>query len=290
MTDRQWNEAQDRQLQQGLPALSQRLRDATVKEGDITDAAWDRIDSFLQARQGDLQEALTHYAKILLQWQEVFHLLGQQNNQDFVALHLLDSVSGALLLAGKGCFQQALLQIIDVGSGLGLPGLPLAIFLTLWEREHGGPKNRIFLVEPAARRANILRSMTAELSLQSTVQVCEHTVEEWSKMQGFADEQLREEKNARRIVTCRAFRPLDRKSRKQLLKPLQLLGTETRGILLYKGNRQTAQKELENQISRGPKTEESPSKRQLLKVRTITECFFELPQCSHQRSLFYLEL
>ena len=220
-----------------------------------------------------MHEALADYAQILLQWHKTFHLLGQQNEQDFVSLHLLDSISGALLLAEQRLIVQGgQVQIVDVGSGLGLPGIPLALCFSLWPQEFDPQEFQFFLVEPVARRAKILRSMLAELGLAA--KVCEHPVEQWGKWQTQADHQMFVAETAQRIVTCRAFRPLDKKSWKQLLQPLKSIdetGTKT-GVLLYKGNWKTAKSELE-----------------ALQLIAQSQNLFKLPQCDHQRSLFYID-
>ncbi len=292
MTNWQWGPEQELQLREGLDQLCRKLFEgqgipAEQPKETRTEPpdSWQALTGFLAAHRQELQEALGAYAQVLLQWHRAFHLLGEQSAEDFVALHLLDSLSGALFLAGAGLLQSppCEIQLVDVGSGLGLPGLPLTQFLELWQSD--GPPPQIFLVEPAARRASILRSMVAELGLQNRVEICQNPVAEWFKWQEpnalkpFGQSGLQQ-----RIVTCRAFRPLSPALRKQknvgkkeqkdwqhLLLPLKAFqgpSDKTGGVLLYKGNWHKAQ-QLEG---------------------AAQQCFFTLPHCDHQRSLLYFKI
>jgi 16S rRNA (guanine527-N7)-methyltransferase len=64
--------------------------------------------------------------------------------------HVLDS------LRALRCLRASDLMVVDVGSGAGLPGIPLAIAL---------PKTRFTLVEPKQRRAALLEAIVASLEL-----------------------------------------------------------------------------------------------------------------------------
>ena len=281
---RQWGQRQEQMLGDGLARLYECER---RRRGGAQYAQCDQTAAVL----GKLQVALGAYAQILLQWQAAFGLLGRVG-EHFVDLHLLDSISGALLLHGMG--YTAGLEVIDVGSGLGLPGIPIALFLETW-RQCCAPATdsskdpsgyRVFLVERAARKAAILRSMLVELRLQQTVCVCEHRIEEWQQRSARpALQQADTFHSARRIVSCRAFHRLGPKSWKQLLVPLcgpqriegqgeaceRSESSVQTGVLLYKGAWETARAEL-----RG------------LGLEAQQTWFFRLPHCGHQRSLCYL--
>jgi 16S rRNA (guanine527-N7)-methyltransferase len=66
--------------------------------------------------------------------------------------HVLDSLRGLACLSGPGS------QVADLGSGAGLPGIPLAI---------ASPGFRFTLVEPKRRRAAFLESVTQRLELDN---------------------------------------------------------------------------------------------------------------------------
>ena len=75
--------------------------------------------------------------------------------------HVLDSLRGIECLSGEPG------SLADVGSGAGLPGLPLAIAL---------PHTQVRLVEPRRRRAALLELAATELGL-ANVQVVQRTAE-----------------------------------------------------------------------------------------------------------------
>ena len=77
------------------------------------------------------------------------------DRRDGVRLHLLDSLSIAPELA-------AARSITDLGSGGGMPGIPLAISL---------PDARVTLVESKRRRCSFLREAIRQLDLQARVTV-----------------------------------------------------------------------------------------------------------------------
>jgi 16S rRNA (guanine527-N7)-methyltransferase len=105
--------------------------------------------------------------------------------------------------------------VADAGSGAGLPGIPLALFL---------PEIPVTLIEPSVKRCAFLRSAAALMKLEN-LRIFEGE---------FAA--LRE---TFYIVTCRAFRYLDKKT----LKGLAAL-TEPGGVIAaYKGTRKKAETE-----------------------------------------------
>jgi len=65
------------------------------------------------------QELLMQFVKLLQKWNKTYNLTAIENSEEIISKHILDSLSVATHLAGK--------NIIDIGSGAGLPGIPLAI-------------------------------------------------------------------------------------------------------------------------------------------------------------------
>ena len=73
----------------------------------------------LKVPLSDLQvEKLLQYLDVLLKWNKVHNLCANATYDHMVAYHLLDSISvaGSIDCNGK--------NIIDVGTGAGLPGIP----------------------------------------------------------------------------------------------------------------------------------------------------------------------
>jgi 16S rRNA (guanine527-N7)-methyltransferase len=128
--------------------------------------------------------------------------------------HLLNSaVLGELVAAGS--------RVLDLGSGAGLPGIPLAI---------ARPDLTMVLLESMARRVAWLQEVVAELGL--AVSVCHGRAE---------DPAVRAELGDQDVVTARAVAPLDRLARWAL----PLLAPNGR-LLAVKGA--TAEQELARDI------------------------------------------
>ncbi|MCV7432837.1 16S rRNA (guanine(527)-N(7))-methyltransferase RsmG [Mycolicibacterium bacteremicum] len=103
-------------------------------------------------------------------------------------------------------------RVVDIGSGAGLPGIPLAI---------ARPDLNVTLVEPLLRRSEFLREAIEELGIEVAV------------VRGRAEDRtIREEAGGRDAVVSRAVAPLDKLSRWSL----PLLRTGGR-MLALKGER-----------------------------------------------------
>ena len=63
--------------------------------------------------------SLAQYLKLLEKWNRSYNLVAASDSSSMVSRHLLDSLAIQPFLAGS--------SIVDMGSGAGLPGIPLAI-------------------------------------------------------------------------------------------------------------------------------------------------------------------
>jgi 16S rRNA (guanine527-N7)-methyltransferase len=95
--------------------------------------------------------ALAAFVELLLKWNEVYNLTGVRGADEIVDRHLVESFALRPLLRGE--------RVADVGSGAGLPGVPLAI---------AEPSRRFTLIESRAKRVRFLRHVVAELKLANT--------------------------------------------------------------------------------------------------------------------------
>src|SRR5215831_10436000 len=93
--------------------------------------------------------AIARYADLLLTWTRTINLTGAASVPELLEVHLPDSFAVASVLGGEE-------RLVDVGSGGGLPGVPLAILR---------PALGVRLVEPVAKKAAFLRTAVREVGL-----------------------------------------------------------------------------------------------------------------------------
>lgn len=89
------------------------------------------------------------YLGLLIKWNAVYNLTSVRNPLDMVKQHLLDSLSAAF------AFNHAK-NVLDVGSGGGLPGIVLAIVY---------PHAKFALIDTVNKKTAFLKQVKAELNL-----------------------------------------------------------------------------------------------------------------------------
>jgi 16S rRNA (guanine527-N7)-methyltransferase len=105
-------------------------------------------------------EAIGRYAELLLTWTARINLTGAVSLGELAADHIPDSFALASRLHDPGA-----LAGIDVGSGGGLPAIPLAVLC---------PELSLRLLEPIAKKAAFLRTAIRELGLGQRLSVESH--------------------------------------------------------------------------------------------------------------------
>ena len=108
------------------------------------------------------QARLTAYVCLIEKWNRVHNLTAVRDPEQMVALHLLDSLSVLPHLAGMR-------TLLDVGTGAGLPGIPIAI---------ARPDLQVTLLDSIHKKTAFLQHAKTELALTNCEIVCER-VEAW---------------------------------------------------------------------------------------------------------------
>jgi 16S rRNA (guanine527-N7)-methyltransferase len=112
-------------------------------------------------------EQLLAFIKLIAKWNKAYNLTAVRNNEDMARLHILDSLAILPHIEGK--------RVIDIGTGAGLPGIPLAIFL---------PNVEFMLLDSNAKKTRFVQQVILELKLKN-VSVLHHRVEDYQPEQGF---------------------------------------------------------------------------------------------------------
>jgi len=118
---------------------------------------------------------LIDFLSMMVKWNRVYNLSAIKEPAQMVNLHLLDSLAVLPYLSGKSC--------IDVGTGAGLPGIPLAI---------ARPDMRFALLDSNSKKTRFIQQACIELGLKNVSPVHER-VETYQPEQKFD------------TVTARAF-------------------------------------------------------------------------------------
>jgi 16S rRNA (guanine527-N7)-methyltransferase len=105
---------------------------------------------------------LEQHLNLIAKWNRVHNLTAVRETDQMVVLHLLDSLSVLPHLEGAG-------TILDVGTGAGLPGIPIAI---------ARPDARVTLLDSNHKKCAFLQQAKTELGLANVTVVCDR-VENW---------------------------------------------------------------------------------------------------------------
>jgi 16S rRNA (guanine527-N7)-methyltransferase len=111
------------------------------------------------------QTKLSAYVALLEKWNRTHNLTAIRDLERMVTHHILDSLAVLPHLS-----QASSLRIIDIGSGGGLPGIPLAIARPAWH---------VALLDSSHKKAAFLRQAAAELPL-TNVEVVTSRAEDYA--------------------------------------------------------------------------------------------------------------
>ena len=116
--------------------------------------------------EGQKQQLLA-YVDMLHKWNKAYNLTSVREPQQMLIRHILDSVVVNDHLKGE--------RFIDVGTGAGLPGIPLAIIR---------PESHFVLLDSLGKRIRFLRQVQHELGLKN-IEAVQSRVEEYQPKELF---------------------------------------------------------------------------------------------------------
>jgi len=93
---------------------------------------------------------LARFVVLLDKWNKAFNLTAVRDPSEMVTRHILDSLTARPFLHG--------LSILDVGTGAGLPGLPLAVT---------EPRRQIVLLDSGGKKVRFVRHAIGELAIRN---------------------------------------------------------------------------------------------------------------------------
>lgn len=100
------------------------------------------------------QQQLVGYVNLLHKWNKAYNLTSVRDPNEMLIRHILDSIVVAPYLQGS--------RFIDVGTGPGLPGIPLSIVC---------PESHFTLLDSLGKRVRFLRQVQHELHLENIAPV-----------------------------------------------------------------------------------------------------------------------
>lgn len=114
-----------------------------------------------------IKEHLLHYLHLMQKWNKVFNLTSIRDPHDMIMLHLIDSLAISPYLNGS--------RMIDIGTGAGLPGIPLALI---------HPNKQFVLLDSNSKKTRFLTQVVADLQLKN-VEIIHSRVEDFKPRELF---------------------------------------------------------------------------------------------------------
>jgi 16S rRNA (guanine527-N7)-methyltransferase len=109
-------------------------------------------------------DLLLAFVKLIAKWNKAYNLSAIRKQEDMLRLHILDSLAVLPYVMGE--------KIIDVGTGAGLPGIPLAIFM---------PSVQFTLLDSNSKKTRFVQQSVMELGLKN-VEIVHGRVEELGRV------------------------------------------------------------------------------------------------------------
>lgn len=122
------------------------------------------LEQFSLAHHAD---TLVNYLQLLEKWNATYNLTAIRSLPDMVTKHIVDSLAIRCWLKGT--------TVIDVGTGAGLPGIPLAITC---------PDQHFVLLDSNGKKTRFLQEVQRRLAIKN-IEIVHFRVEDFRPTQGF---------------------------------------------------------------------------------------------------------
>ncbi|MDW3155937.1 16S rRNA (guanine(527)-N(7))-methyltransferase RsmG, partial [Vibrio sp. 779(2023)] len=130
-----------------------------------------KLDSLIAQTDLDVsekqREQLVGYVELLDKWNKAYNLTSVRDPLEMLVKHILDSIVVGTHLQGE--------RFIDVGTGPGLPGIPLAIM---------HPEKTFFLLDSLGKRIRFIKQVVHTLGLKNVTPI-QSRVEEFQPEEKF---------------------------------------------------------------------------------------------------------
>lgn len=164
----------------------------------------------------NVAEKMEKYINEIILFNSAYNLTNTSDHDELVTRHILDSLAGYKTISGL-ITEKSYKKIGDIGSGGGLPGIPLASVF---------PNCDFTLVERMSKRCAFLENCAAIVGLPNVTVMNKEAEKVPSE---YFD-----------LITFRAFRPLDKEMTKNLLKMVVPGGT----LVAYKAKIENIKEEM----------------------------------------------
>lgn len=114
---------------------------------EILNEGLDALDLLVTHAQ---QKKLIAFIALIEKWNKVYNLTAIRNPEEMVRLHLLDSLAIANYIQGP--------KVLDIGTGAGLPGIPLALLY---------PHYSFVLLDSNIKKTRFVQQAVIELGLKN---------------------------------------------------------------------------------------------------------------------------
>ncbi len=121
-------------------------------ENDLLSMLLDGLDQLAIVFSKGQINRIVEYIYLMLRWNRVYNLTSLNSPRDILVRHIFDSLAAVKYVTGS--------EVLDFGSGAGLPGIPLAIAL---------PRCRFYLLDSSSKKTIFLTHLKITLGMENVV-------------------------------------------------------------------------------------------------------------------------